>query len=245
MIFDIDLSIIPANSQQAFIACEAKVRAEYERWARDDSDNVDQNGNYVGSFEPERTYVTAIVAFLDEYSLEVDVEDTSGVADSEFEHHFRKFKSKILYITTRYSLRMNRIDSGAIGTVIEIAKDYRSQIGELLGKIRKIVNQEFEPGRKRDLIFTKIAALQSEIDRDQTTIDAAFSTLIELGAAIGEAGERSKPAIDQLERIKSIFWDRSKKVEQLPTRDRPKITSEEPTAIEDKTSTYTDDEIPF
>ena len=111
MDFEIDLSNLPASSQEAFTVFEAAVRAEYETLARNDRDhNVDQNGNYEGTYAPERAYVTAIIAFLDEYSLEVDIEDISAISDSEFELAFRKFRSQVMYVATRYKLRKNRID---------------------------------------------------------------------------------------------------------------------------------------
>jgi hypothetical protein len=127
--------------------------------------------------------------------------------------------------------------------VIAIARDYKSQIGEHLSKIRKIVNSEIKEGVKRDIISKKIAALQSEVDRDQTTVDAAFGRIIDLSQALGSAAENLKPAIDQLERVKELFIGHSKKVDQLSAPDRPK-------QIEDKSHENTDppdsdDEIPF
>lgn len=47
-------------------------------------------------------------------------------------------------------------------------------------------------------------------------MDAAFGRLLDLSKAIGEAGGNLKPAIDQLALVKNLFWDKSKKVEQMP-----------------------------
>lgn len=245
MVFDdIDISLLPANSQEAFSQFERKCRNSYEKMSRDDREhNVDLNDNYLGSYEPERAYVTAILAFLDEYDLETDVEDISTLDDRDFYHHFKKFKGKVQYITTRYELRKNRTTSGSIGTVIEIVQSYKAEIGSYLEKIRKIVNQEVKESNKKDKIFSKIAALQSEVDRDQTTVDAAFGRVLDLSKVIGEASGNLKPAIDQLERVKKLFWDKSEKVEQLPKPERPKRISkqEEPKGGYGKI----DDEIPF
>lgn len=246
MVFDdIDISRLPSNSQEAFSVFERKIRTAYEKRSQDDQDhNVDQNQNYVGSYAPERSYVTAVLAFFDEYDLETYVEDISALDDKDFYYHFQKFKAKIQYITTRYELRKNRIASGGVGTIIEITQSYKSEIGSHLEKIRKIVNKEVEESSKKDKIFSKIAALQSEVDRDQTTVDAAFGRVLDLSKVIGEAGGNLKPAVDQLERVKKLFWDKSEKVEQLPKPDRPKMISkeEEPQGGYGKVS---DDEIPF
>lgn len=246
MIFDdVNIAGLPANSQEAFAEFEAQVREAYENKSRDDrAYNSDQHGEYLGSYAPERSYVTAILAFLDEYSLETEIEDISELNNDDFNRHFGRFKSKIEYITTRYVLRKSRIASGSIGTIIEIPKDYKSEIGSFLEKIRKIVNQEVKEGDKKDKIFTKIASLQSEVDRDKTTVDAAFGRVLDLSKVLGEAGGNMKPAVDQLERIKNIFWDKSKKVDQLPKPDRPKqITKEEAGGYGQ--SSDIDDEIPF
>lgn len=117
--------------------------------SRDDRDhNVDQNGNYIGSFEPEREYVTVILAFLHKYEIETDLEDISDLDDSEFYFYFKNFKTKVRYISMRYHLRKNRIASGGIGTAIEIEQSYKVEIGSYLEKIRKIVNQEVKESYK-------------------------------------------------------------------------------------------------
>lgn len=246
MIFDdVNIAGLPANSQEAFAEFEAQVRSAYELKSRGDREhNIDQNGNYFGSYEPERSYVTAILAFLDEYSLETEIEDISELDNDAFNQQFGRFKSKIEYITTRYVLRKNRIVSGSIGTIIEISKGYKSEIGSFLEKIRKIVNQEVAAGNKKDKIFRKIVSLQSEVDRDKTTVDAAFGRVLDLSKVLGEAGGNLKPAIDQLERVKKIFWEGSEKVDQLPKPERPKqITKEETGGF--GTPSDIDDEIPF
>lgn len=242
MIFkDVNIAELPASSEEAFAEYEAQVRAVYEKRSNDDRQyNSDRDGNYVGSYEPERSYVTAILAFLDEYTLETDIEDISELDNDDFYREFGKFKSKIEYISIRYALRKNRISSGSIGTMIELSSDYKSQIGSLLEKIRKIVNQEIDEGPKKDKIFAKISSLQSEVDRDMTTVDAAFGRVLDLSRTIGEAGGNLKPAVDQLERIKKIFWDKSEKVEQLPKPERPKQISKAKDSSGDL-----DDEVPF
>ncbi len=247
---DLNLDALSTDSQLAFVQFLDQTRKVYERASANDREySVDQNGNYVGSYEPERAFAVAILAFLDEYGLETEISDISELDDdAEFFKQFKRFDSKISYTAMRYRLRKNRIESGGVGTVIEIAESYKAEIGSLLEKIRKIVNQEVDPGRKKDKIFTRISALQSEVDRDQTTVDAAFGRVLDLSKTLGEAGDNIKPAVDQLERIKKLFWDRSEKIEQLPKPDRPKmITEEKPHEHSgyDAPSRDIDDEIPF
>jgi hypothetical protein len=214
---------LPSNSEAAFTVFEERARKALEEAVPfDRNQNSDHNGNYEGSYEPERLYVTAILAFLDEHSIETNIEDISELENQDFYKKFGLFKSKVGYISTRFRLRTERVANGSIGTVITIESTYKSEVGALLEKIRKIVNAQLDPGPKKDRIFKRISDLQSEVDRDFTTIDALFGRMIGLSKTIGECGENVKPAIDQLERIKKIFWDNSKKVDNLPKPDRQK-----------------------
>lgn len=243
MVLKLKLDDLPEATEEAFSEYEQRARTAYEERLQEDRQaHSDINGGYEGSYAPERSYVTAILAFLDEYSIESNIVDISELDNAEFYKEFGRFQSKVEYISTRFNLRKNRIESGTIGTAITIELTYKAEIGSHLEKIRKIVNQEVEEGAKRDKIFARISDLQSEVDRDMTTIDAAFGRVLALGKAIGEFGEDIKPAVDQLERIKKIVWERADKVETLPKPDRPKML---PKADEGEGASDLDDESPF
>jgi hypothetical protein len=242
MIFDeLDFSRLPANREEAFTEFVSKVSAEYTQRIRNDrSMYSDSNGNYEGSLEPERSFVTAILAFLDEYGIDADITDISELSNQEFSAHFGKFKSKVEYLTTRFKLRQARIESGSIGTLISIGLDYKSEIGKLLDTARKIVNQEVKDDNKRDKIMSRIAALQSEVDRDRTTIDAIFGRMMDLSRAVRKSEKELSPVLDRVERMLKIVYDNSEKVDQLPKPDRPKLITKEKEPRSDM-----DDEIPF
>ncbi len=243
MIFDeIDFSGLPKKREEAFTAFVAGISREYNDKVQVDRRTYsDRDGNYEGSYEPERSFVTAILAFLDEYGIEADVLDISELSNDEFAGHFGRFKSKVEYLTTRFKLRQHRVESDTIGTLVSIDSDYKTEIGKLLLTIKKIVSQEVNDERKRDNIMTKIASLQSEIDRDQTTIDALFGRMVDLSAAIGKAADNLEPLMDKLERVKKLFWEAPRKVEQLPKPDRPKLITKE----KEQKPASMDDEIPF
>jgi uncharacterized coiled-coil protein SlyX len=242
MIFDeLDFSQLSVNREEAFTEFVKTISAEYnDRVQNDRRTYSDQNGNYEGSYEPERSFVTAILAFLDEYGVESEIADISELSNDDFASHFGKFKSKVEYMTTRFKLRQSRIASGSIGTLITIGSDYKSEIGKLLDTARKIVNQEVTDTNKKDNIMAKIANLQSEVDRDQTTIDALFGRMLDLSQTVGQSAENLNPLLENLERVKKLFWDTSKKVEQLPKPDRPKLITKDK-----KKESDMDDEIPF
>lgn len=246
MFDELDFDSLPECKEEAFVEFEKSVRSEYENASRDDRRfHTDQNDYYSGSYAPEKAYTMAILAYIDEYNLDVDLPDIIELSNSDFESHFGKFKSKVLYVVMRFALRKNRIENGSIGTVISIASEYKTEVGKLLETIRKIVNQEITDTNKKDKIFTKIASLQSEIDRANTTIDAIFGRMIDLSSTIGECADKLEPAINKLERIKKIFWDNSNKVELLPAKKRQKLISQQDNQPTPPDTDTLDDELPF
>ena len=161
--------------------------------------------------------------------------------NKDFAAHFERFKSKVEYLTTRFRLRQHRVASGSIGTLIAIGSNYKSEVAGLLDTIRKIVSQEVKDVHKRDNILSKIASLQSEVDRDQTTVDALFSRMLDLSQTIGKAAENIEPLVKLMERVKKVFWDAPEKVRQLPRPERQKLIRQD--KAEQKSDM--DDEIPF
>lgn len=228
------------SNEEKFIFFEKEERESYIQGSRNDHEHqTDQNGNYFGSYEYEKTYVVKMCAFLDEYELDNSIADISGLKDDEFNRKFDDFKNKMTYMSTRFHLRKDRVGEGPVGTTILIPSTYKAKIGDLLQTIRKIVNQEVSNENKREKIFSKIASLQSEVDRDRTTVDALFSRAIDLSRTIGEFGENIEPLIDKMERLKNIFWDNSNNVSRLQNSKRPKLIEEA------KSSFELSDEIPF
>lgn len=234
---------LPKAQEDALVAYISFVTQQYEKAAENDLNrHSDHNGNYIGSYEPQRTYVTDVLAFLDEYNIDSDIPDISELPTKDFLEQFGYFKSKVNYVRRRFALRKVRTEAGTAGTVITFAPDYKAEIGKLLETIRKIVNQEVPEGRRRDTIFSRINSLQLEVDKDFTTIDQTFRLMIDLSSAVGEMSEKVEPLVKQIERLANVFLKGSKKTEQLPKPERPKrITKEEEVAAPD----LDDDEIPF
>jgi hypothetical protein len=239
---DIDFTKIPTdNKEEAFVLFERATRYAYQRLVADDRESLtDQHGHYTGYFDPERSYVARMIAFLDEKNLEIEIEDISDLPNDKFLNAFAKFRKSVEYASTRFSLRKNNVDC-LIGTRITISSTYKLEIGELLQKIRKIVNQEVTDLKKRDKIFKKLAILQSEVDRDQTTIDSLFSSAKDVTKTLGECAENLEPLMELLERVKKLFWDTTEKVPLLPKKEETKLITNQQISV----STDLDDDIPF
>lgn len=242
MIIDaVDIEGLGDNPEEAFVVFEERLREGLQKAQIDDRrHNEDRDGYYNGSYSPERYYVSSILAFLDEYNLELEVTDITELDDANFLHHFNKFFNTINYARTRFKLRKSRIETGQAGTPILIEMSFKSAIHQNLETIRKIVNQNIQDNNKKDAIYSKIASLQSEIDRDRTTIDAVFSRAIDVSKVLGEMADQLEPAIQKFERIMAALYGKIDRVQLLPRKERLKLLPSKNEKKEDL-----DDEIPF
>ena len=244
MIIDnIDLTDLPSNQEEAFVEYDRRLR-EALRKAREEDRQIhyDRDGDYNGDYSPERYYVSSTLAFLDEYGLDDgSLTDITGLENYEFKRAFSKFFNDINYMISRFKLRSGRMSSGAAGTPIEFASTYKEEASKLLATIRKIVEQEVADQNKKDAILRKVAALQSEIDRDRTTVDAVFSRLIEFSKVAGEVGKNIEPLVEKIERLKKVFFEGVVEVDLLPRPNRKKALPKP----EENLQQSVDDEIPF
>jgi hypothetical protein len=249
MIIDtVDLDNLGDSAEEAFVTFDERLRSVL-KIAQNEDRNVhsDRDGNYFGSYGPERHYVTSILAFMDEYNLDLEIADISALPDNAFSKAFNEFFNRINYARTRFKLRKNRVDTGQAGTLVTIDKNYKDEIYKCLDTIRKIVNSNITDENKKDNIYKKIASLQSEIDRDRTTIYAFFGRIVDLSKTLGDAAENLEPAIQKIERIMAAFYKGTKRIELLPKPDRPKLISHEGNnnLPHVKKAAELDDEIPF
>jgi len=243
MIIDsVDISDLGDNPELAFVTFEQRLRSALELAKQQDARTFyDNDGNYHGTYAPQRYYVSSILAFLDEYDVDVNVDDITEVSHQDFPFLFDNFFNKINYAKTRFALRSMRVESGAAGTPIEIKSDFKMEISKNLDVIRKIVNQQVSDVNKRDAIFKRISQLQLEIDRDRTTLDIVFGRLVDLSKTLGECAENLEPAITKLERISAALTTGTIRVKLLVSKERVKQIS----APTKKASELLDDEIPF
>lgn len=242
MIIDsINMDGLGDNVEESFIAFEERLREALSvAQERDWKMNTDMNKNYVGTHAPQKYYVSSILAFLDEYDFDIDVVDISELTGHSFLESFDKFSNQINRARTRFKLRKARIDSGQAGTLISILPDFKDEICKNLSTIRKIVNQNIQDQNKKEAIYRKLAALQSEIDRDRTTIDAVFGRALDLSKVLGEMAENLEPAIQKFERIMEALRKGTERVQLLPKKERPKLSPPQ-----EENTKGADDDIPF
>ena len=177
---------------------------------------------------------------MDEFGLEIDVDDISELPSSEFIESFSKFFNKVNYARTRFALRKQRFQQGVAGTPLFLKPEAKNEITDLIVTIRKIVNQSVADERKKNAIFRKLGALQEEIDRDLHTYDSIFKLLVDVSKVVGQSAENLEPLVEKLERLKKIFFESTESETYLPKSETRKQLPKPK-----KSSFELDDEIPF
>ena len=119
MLFDeINFESFPQSKEEAFVMFERQIRAAYDKASTADREwqgNQDQNGEYCGSYSPERSYITSVLAFIDEYNLDIDLPNIMGLRGYDFRDKFDGFEKTVEGIVLRFLLRRSRMDRGEIG----------------------------------------------------------------------------------------------------------------------------------
>lgn len=233
------------NVDLDFIEFEKQVYKVFKQQEQDDRDTFsDLNGNYSGSYEPERAYVTSLLAINDEFNLGIEIDNINRYSGNTFYNRFPGFMHDVKYATTKTLLRNRGSNGISIGTPAIIESGWKDKIYDALNKIEKIVNQEVIDDNKQDAIYRKINALRSEISRSRTTFDAIMMRMIDFSSAAREVGENIKPLVKLAERVEKMITSGIQK------SDNQEIEQHDSKMIESKNSSEKpdddlDDEIPF
>jgi hypothetical protein len=232
--------------EEVFLNCEMQLREKIiEMHEKDLNVNVDSSGNYSRNYSAYRSYLAHILGLLDEIELDIKVKDISKLSLYEFKSEFESLIGQIDRLRTRLSVRVNNGNILSSTTVIALTPETKEEIHKQLETIRKIINQAKLEEDKKDAICRKIAALQSEIDRDRTTLDANLSKLLDVSVAIREAGENVAPALAKIDKLKEFLWSVWEQAERIlpPTAKLKLLSSEKKQPNAPKVEL--DDEIPF
>jgi hypothetical protein len=82
--------------------------------------------------------------------------------------------------------------------------DEKAAIHKHIEKIRELVEASGLDDRKKNNLFSRLARLTSEVNRNGTRTDRFFAFASELGFSIGQFAKDAKPAIDETKEILKI-----------------------------------------
>lgn len=113
-----------------------------------------------------------------------------------------------------------RLEYERVGAEFVVSIDEKDveRLQELINESRGIIRDsgQIEEKHKRRLNL-RLEALQAEMHKVKSDVDVALAGLVEVAAALGEAGEKSKPLFDRFKEIAEIFQRGSKDPLGLPS----------------------------
>jgi hypothetical protein len=157
--------------------------------------------------ECERSVADHIFALIFALDLKIPIkmDRPSRPSDTEFADWFKWFLRDAHHYAVRARVAHQLGKPKDIVGAISFSPDYQEEIGQLLNRIRKIVNQADLSDNKKNVIFKRISSLQLEVDRSTTRFDAFLSRWLDLTNAIGEGAENLEPAAKLMERILRVL----------------------------------------
>ncbi|MDE0723079.1 MAG: hypothetical protein OSB62_00080 [Alphaproteobacteria bacterium] len=217
---NIDWSSLPANPKAAFVVFEKRLRQALTKESeidRSQSGNVGNYGEYLGNYLPERMYAKGLQGFISANKLDIDLPDVfTSKNEKSFSFLFDEFRADLEYVLIHLAVQTMGKNPEVLPVYLSIASSYKQDIADLLNTIRGIVNQEVVDANKKDMIFRKMNALQSEVDRDKTTLDVLFGRVKDVNSIVKECAPNVGPLVKKVTRLyELVFGGAEKEAEAL------------------------------
>lgn len=176
LLSDEDMIGLPAEPAAAFVFLERVARARL--------DEILENAMST-TWDNEIEYVGAVIAVAKHYRIDIGDWEPPHVNDENAGTIFRMFKLHISGVCTE--LRLMNMER-ARQSVISIDTATKAKLRGLLDQMREEVdNQLGLTPRKRDALYSKIAALAKEVDSDWARSESLGNLAIELAEDLDEA----------------------------------------------------------
>jgi hypothetical protein len=227
-------SNLPSDPEEAFLKLERYFRDQCEAKIK----NAHQDES-VGDFWAE--YIGRVLAAIESLGLTANFSNDRlpKVEDINYST-YTNFGKEVEFYRTQLLIRHGR---RVQGYSVRLDSATKKKISHHLAKIREMVAGLELSDDKRDALYSKIEALQLEIDRDRTRLDAYADLIIEAAGTVGEAVEKIEPLRKFLETIARLIWNsRSEDAKRLPSP--PSKKQIEPPRNQHLSSDV-NDEIPF
>lgn len=220
---------LPDDPELAFLSLEAHFKKECEETIAKAHEEQRLDIYYM-------QYISRVLAVIEELHLESQVSGRSipSIEDVNFSTYV-DFSKDVEHYRTMLQIRHARRRkefSVALDTPTKL------KLRHLLTQIKETIDKLDISESKKEALFSKIAALESEINRDRTRFDAVAALWIEGCEKLGEGVEKLEPLRKLIDLLGNLLGAAKKEEEalRLPAPKTPKQI-EPPKAL--------DDDIPF
>lgn len=231
MLTDEEIEALPEDPEEAFAAFAAKAWQHVEA-ARD------QN-----NWDAERKYVFSMLSFEEVHGTNFLHGFQDPPADTRaFSDYFTNFHLTVEQVSLKIRLKRNLDSKSGLSNVIRLDRASRSIIHEHISRIKEYLNSIDLPEKKRNSLFSKLNAFSSEVDRNLTKSEYAFSFMLDLAQTAGDMANKLKPVRDLFEPILRQLGKAKEENAALPS---PKANKQLPGPPKQLPKPELDDEIPF
>ena len=244
MISDDELLNLPDDPELAFVHYEETLRKRVQT-------EIDTSGGYnIEGLQIEYiSHVLGVVKALDLKILEnwemPSVAQASGLIENQYKQLLADVAHYVVQIRVKNARRLKRYS-------VALDPAVKQQIRHHLDRIKEIVDRLEVPLSKKEALIARIGALETEVSRDRTRIDAAMALVLEAANTGGEAGKRLEPVRKLIDSITGLFGSAKEEEEKISRlngpEDRKQIQGPRrqlPAPEESAGSEDLEDEIPF
>lgn len=197
MLYDYEIDDLPSEPESAFIRVIEILDEKLKGRINDDW------------LTHAKSYAYIALAFIDEHQLDIGIDIQRSVPTDEysFRNWFDDFQNKLIYVKTRMGFRKKKIRKNDVPQISTVALnlDRKSEIHQLLEKVRKVVANLDVSTAKREAIYDRINALSAEVDKERTRLDVAMDFILEITETAGQAAENLEPIVKLAEKVRKVF----------------------------------------
>jgi hypothetical protein len=198
---------LPDDPEAAFLYVESQFRTDCETKVAQAHQEERVDVYYV-------QYISRVLGAITELGLESKFSDQSVPTIDDVNYStYVNFSKDVDHYLTRLRIRHARRRKNYS---VALDATTKTKLRHLLTQIKETVDKLDVPQKKKEALFSKISALEGEINRDRTPFDAFAALWIEGCEKAGEGFEKLKPLRDLCDSIGNLIGVAKKAEENTP-----------------------------
>lgn len=231
---------LPSDPEEAFLVLEERYRTECETKIHNSHENERTDVFYTA-------YIARVLGAITALDLTAEFEDrVPRIEDVDYNTYLNFSKDVEHYRTILLIKHGRRVQ----GYSVRFDTATKEKLRHHLRQMHELVEKSEIETEKKESLFSKLNALQNEIDRDRTRIEAYADLTFAVAGMLDTALE---PINRVLASIARVFWGAQQdEIKRLPPPKPPKRIegpkndrTSQPRSLKTRSRNDMDDEIPF
>ncbi len=197
MITDDDLINLPDDPELAFVQYESSIRKRVQ--------SAITNSAGYGTQEHQFEYISHVLGMVKALNLDVlsgwrmpSADESEEIIQGTYIGLLADVDFNSIQIRIKNARRIKKYS-------VALDPAAKEKIRHHLSKVKQIIDRLEVSDKKRNALYSKIGALENEVNRDRTRFDAAMALVLEGAETGGKAGELLKPLREIIDSITSVI----------------------------------------